>query len=163
MNIVKNTVVTLSYRLTSLEGEVLEESGGDAPAVYLHGGYDGIFPKVEAALEGKLAGDEVDVVLEPEDAFGEYDADLVRLEPAHLFPEDVKVGMQFEGVSEDGHHLTIYTVTDVADGKVVVDGNHPLAGTTLRVQCRVEGVRMATDEEIAHVHVHGPGGHNHAH
>ena len=160
MNIVKNTVVTFSYRLSTLDGDVLEESGDNAPAIYLHGGYDGIFPKVEAALEGKLPGDEVDVILEPEDAFGEYDAQLVRLEPAHLFPEDVRVGMQFEGASEDGHHLRLYTVTDVADGKVVVDGNHPLAGATLRVQCRVEDVRMASDEEIAHGHAHGPGGHH---
>lgn len=163
MNIVKNTVVTLSYRLSTLEGNVLEESGGNEPLVYLHGGYNGILPKLEAALEGKLAGDEVDVVLEPEDAFGEYDAELVRLEPAHLFPDDVKVGMQFEGASEDGHHFTIYTVTDVADGKVVVDGNHPLAGLSLRVQCRVEEVRLASDEEIAHGHAHGPGGHHHSH
>lgn len=163
MNIVKNTVVTLSYRLSSLAGDVLEETGGNAPAIYLHGGYDGIFPKVEAALEGKLIGDEVDVVLAPQDAFGEYDAQLVRLEPAHLFPEDVRVGMQFEGASEDGHHLMLYTVTDVAEGKVVVDGNHPLAGTSLRVQCRVEGVRMATDEEIAHGHAHDPGGHHPSH
>lgn len=163
MNIVKNTVVTLSYRLSSLDGNVLEETGSNEPAIYLHGGYDGIFPKVEAALEGKIVGDEVDVVLEPEDAFGEYDAELVRLEPAHLFPEDVRVGMQFEGASEDGQHLTIYTVTDVADGKVVVDGNHPLAGASLRVQCRVEGVRIATDDEIAHGHAHGPGGHHHSH
>jgi FKBP-type peptidyl-prolyl cis-trans isomerase SlyD len=163
LNIAKNTVVTLSYRLSTLEGDVLEETGSDAPAVYLHGGYDGIFPKVEAALEGKLVGDEVDVVLAPEDAFGEYDAELVRMEPAHLFPEDVRVGMQFEGASEDGQHLMIYTVTDVAEGKVVVDGNHPLAGTSLRLQCRVEGVRPASEDEIAHGHAHGPGGHHPSH
>mgnify|MGYP005835376031 FL=1 len=163
MNIVKNTVVTLSYRLSSLDGNVLEETGSNEPAIYLHGGYDGIFPKVEAALEGKLAGDEVDVVLEPEDAFGEYDAELVRVEPAHLFPEQVELGMQFEGISEDGHHRLIYTVTDIAEGQVVVDGNHPLAGQSLRVQCRVEGVRKASDEEIAHGHAHGPGGHQHEH
>lgn len=160
MNIVKDTVVTFSYRLSTLDGTVIEETSGTAPAIYLHGGYDGIFPKVEAALEGKLAGDEVDVVLEPEDAFGEYDPELVRVEPAHLFPDDVKVGMRFEGVSEDGRHHMIYTVTDVADGKVVVDANHPLAGTSLRVQCRVEGVRMASAEEIAHGHAHGAEAHH---
>ncbi len=160
MNVAKNTVVTLSYRLSTLEGELLEESGPERPATYLHGGYDGIFPKVEEALEGRCVGDEVEVVLAPEDAFGEYDAELVRMEPAHLFPEDVRVGMQFEGASEDGRHLRIYTVTDVADGKVVVDGNHPLAGASLRVQCRVEAVRPASAEEIAHGHVHGPGGHH---
>lgn len=161
MNIAKNTVVTLTYRLTTLDGDVLEEAGVNDPATYLHGDYDGIFPKVEAALEGKTTGDEVDVVLEPDDAFGEYDAELVRMEPAHLFPENVQAGMQFEGASEDGHHHLIYTVTDVAEGKVVVDGNHPLAGKSLRVQCRVEGVRAALAEEIAHGHVHGPGGHHH--
>lgn len=161
MNIHKNTVVSLSYRLSTLEGQLLEEASAAEPAVYLHGGYDGIFPKVEAALEGKLAGDEVDVILEPDEAFGEYDADLVRLEPAHLFPDDVRVGMQFEGATEDGQHRMIYTVTDVAEGKVVVDGNHPLAGRTLRVQCRVEDVRPASAEEIAHGHAHAPGGHHH--
>ncbi|MCS6787143.1 MAG: peptidylprolyl isomerase [Thiobacillaceae bacterium] len=161
MNIAKNTVVSLSYRLSTLDGELLEEAGADAPAVYLHGGYAGIFPKVEDALEGMQAGDEIDVVLEPEDAFGEYDAALVRVEPAHLFPDDVRVGMQFEGASEDGSHVMIYTVTEVAEGQVVVDGNHPLAGRSLRLQCRVEDVRAATAEEIAHGHAHGPGAHAH--
>lgn len=159
MKISSNTVVTFSYRLTTIDGDLLEEAGGAEPAVYLHGGYDGIFPKVEAALEGKTAGDEVEVVLEPDDAFGEYDADLVRIEPAHLFPENVQAGMQFEGSSEDGHHHLLYTVTDVADGKVVVDGNHPLSGQSLRVRCQVLDVRPALEEEIAHGHVHGPGGH----
>lgn len=161
MQIDKDTVVTLTYKLTTLSGDLLEEAGGDNPAAYLHGGYDGIFPKVEAALEGKGAGDTLDLVLEPDDAFGEYDAELVRVEPAHLFPENVSVGMQLEGSSEDGHHHMIYTVTDVADGQVVVDGNHPLAGQSLRLQCRVEEVRAASPEEVAHGHVHGPHGHSH--
>jgi len=159
----KDTVVVFSYRLTTLQGEVLEEATRDDPAAYLHGGYDGIFPRVEAALEGKQSGDAVDVVLEPDDAFGEYDAELVRMESADLFPAEVKVGMQFEGSSEDGHHHLLYTVTDVADGKVVVDGNHPLSGQSLRVQCQVQDVRAATPEEIAHGHVHGPHGHHHHH
>jgi len=157
----KDTVVTLTYKLTTLSGDLLEEAGGENPAAYLHGGYDGIFPKVEAALEGKGAGDTLDLVLEPDDAFGEYEAELVRMEPAHLFPENVSVGMQLEGSSEDGHHHMIYTVTDIADGKVVVDGNHPLAGQSLRLQCRVEEVRAASPEEVAHGHVHGPHGHHH--
>jgi FKBP-type peptidyl-prolyl cis-trans isomerase SlyD len=161
MQIVKDTVVTLSYRLSTLQGEMLEEASAEQPAAYLHGGYDGIFPKVEAALEGKEAGADADVVLEPDDAFGEYDAELVRMEEASLFPADVQVGMQFEGMSEDGHHQMLYTVTDVADGKVVVDGNHPLAGQSLRVQCRVVAVRPALPEEIEHGHVHGPEGHHH--
>lgn len=163
MQIAKDTVVVFSYRLTTLQGDVVEEATQDEPAAYLHGGYDGIFPRVESALEGKQSGDAVDVVLEPDDAFGEYDADLVRVESADLFPAEVKVGMQFEGSSEDGHHHLLYTVTDVADGKVVVDGNHPLSGQSLRVQCQVHAVRAATQEEIDHGHVHGPHGHHHHH
>lgn len=161
MQVSKNTVVSLTYRLTTLQGEMLEEATQDQPAVYLHGGYDGIFPKVEAALEGKDAGAEADVLLEPDDAFGDYDAELVRMEDASLFPPDVQVGMQFEGASEDGHHHLLYTVTDIADGKIVVDGNHPLAGQTLRVQCQVVAVRAALPEEVEHGHVHGPEGHHH--
>lgn len=163
MRIAKDTVVVFSYRMSTLAGEAIEEAGDDAPAAYLHGGYEGIFPKVEAALEGKGVGDEVDVVLEPDDAFGDYDADLVRIEDAGLFPPDVQPGMQFEGASEDGHHHMLYTVTDVAEGKVVVDGNHPLAGQSLRVACRVVEVRAALPEEVAHGHVHGPEGHHHHH
>jgi len=163
MQIVKDTVVLLSYRLSTMQGELLEEAAADQPVAYLHGGYDGIFPKVEAALDGKASGAEADVVLEPEDAFGQYDAELVRIEGIEQFPAEVETGMQFEGVSEDGHHHLLYTVTDVADGKVVVDGNHPLAGQALRVQCKVESVRAATPEEVEHGHVHGPDGHHHDH
>ncbi|MFZ5485380.1 MAG: FKBP-type peptidyl-prolyl cis-trans isomerase [Pseudomonadota bacterium] len=161
MQVAKDTVVTLTYRLTSLQGEMIEEATLDHPAAYLHGGYDGIFPKVETALEGLAAGAEADVVLEPDDAFGDYDAELVRMEDASLFPPEVAVGMQFEGVSEDGQHHLLYTVTDVAEGKVVVDGNHPLAGQSLRVQCRILEVRGASQEEIEHGHVHGPHGEHH--
>jgi len=157
----KDTVVTLTYQLTTLSGELLEEATLESPAAYLHGGYDGIFPKVEESLEGKAAGDELDVVLEPNDAFGEYDAELVRVEPAHLFPEEVQVGMQLEGASEEGEHALLYTVTDVAEGQVVVDGNHPLAGQSLRLQCQVREVRVALLVEVEHGHVHGE--HEHPH
>jgi FKBP-type peptidyl-prolyl cis-trans isomerase SlyD len=157
----KDTVVTLTYQLTTLSGELLEEATPDSPAAYLHGGYDGIFPKVEESLEGKTTGDELEVVLEADDAFGEYDAELVRVEPAHLFPKDIHVGMQLEGASEDGEHVMLYTVTDVVEGQVVVDGNHPLAGKSLRLQCRVQEVRAALPEEVEHGHVHGPHGHHH--
>lgn len=161
MLIGKDTVVTLTYQLTTLAGEQLEEATTEAPAAYLHGGYDGIFPKVEAALEGKAVGAELDLVLEPDDAFGEYDAELVRVEPLDVFPPEVHVGMQLEGASEDGQHVMLYTVTDVADGKVVVDGNHPLAGQSLRLRCTVGAVRAASAEEVAHGHVHGEHGHHH--
>jgi FKBP-type peptidyl-prolyl cis-trans isomerase SlyD len=154
----KDTVVTLTYTLTDTDGEVLEKSSD--PVSYLHGGYDGIFPAVETAIEGSEPGDEVDVTLEPADAFGEYDAELVRVEPRHLFPEELTVGMQFEGAGSNSGTAHLYTVTDIADDKVVVDGNHPLAGERLRLQCRVTEVRAAQPEEIAHGHVHGPHSHH---
>jgi FKBP-type peptidyl-prolyl cis-trans isomerase SlyD len=159
MQVEKNTVVTLTYTLTDTDGEVLEHS--DEPVSYLHGGYDGIFQPVEAAIEGCEPGGEVDLTLEPADAFGEYDAELVRVEPRNLFPEDLSVGMQFEGVGAEGGDARLYTVTDIVEDRVVVDGNHPLAGERLRVQCRITAVRVAQSEEIAHGHVHGAHGHHH--
>jgi FKBP-type peptidyl-prolyl cis-trans isomerase SlyD len=159
MQISKNAVVSISYELSDSQGKILDKSVG--PISYLHGGYDGIFPTVEEALHGKSQGEDVAVTLQPDDAFGEYDAELIRVEPRDLFPENVEIGMQFEGGAEGSQEEFIYTVTDVAEDKVVVDGNHPLAGQTLRFQCHIEGVRPATDEEVAHGHVHGAHGHHH--
>lgn len=161
MKIVKNSVVTASYTLSDTQGHVIEES--QEPMVYLHGGYDNIFPKIEEALEGQQAGYTTTIQLEPEEAFGDYDAELVKVEPRERFPAPLEVGMQFEGSPEDeeegeGH---IFTVTDIAEDKVVLDGNHPLAGIALRFALKVEAVRAASDEEIAHGHVHGEHGHHH--
>lgn len=159
MEIGKNTVVELTYEMLDSDGRVLEKT--DGPFEYLHGGYRGIFPVVEKALAGKSIGDSCRVRLEPEDGFGEYDAELVHLEPRSKFPENVAVGMQFEGRGVESGTTLIYTVTDVAEDKVVVDGNHPLAGQTLHFACTVTAVRAATPEELAHGHVHGPHGHHH--
>jgi FKBP-type peptidyl-prolyl cis-trans isomerase SlyD len=109
---------------------------------YLHGGYGELLPALERALEGKGPGDSVKVQLEPEDAFGEYDADLLRVEPAERYGKGIAAGMEVE---EDSR---FYTVTDVADGKVVLDGNHPLAGMALRFSCEILTVRSAKAEEI---------------
>jgi FKBP-type peptidyl-prolyl cis-trans isomerase SlyD len=155
MQIETGRVVTLAYEMRTSEGEALVEEE-DTQLDYLHGGYGGIFPKVEEALEGKEVGHELSVTLEPEDAFGEYDADLLRVEPRNRFPETLEVGMQFEGVpgdDEDAAH--IYTITDIKDDAVVVDANHPLAGERLWFKCSVTGVRAATREEMQHGHVHG--------
>lgn len=162
MRIGKNTVVTLTYRLTDAQGEFIEET--DEPIAYLHGGYDGIFPRVEEALEGKQAGFKSEFHLEPEDAFGDYDADQVRVEPREKFPEPLEVGMRFEGVPEDeSEDSEILTVTDLTDDTVVLDANHPLAGIALRLALEVLDVRAGTDEEIEHQHVHGDGGIDHDH
>jgi FKBP-type peptidyl-prolyl cis-trans isomerase SlyD len=157
--ILKNTVVSLNYEMLDAEGTLIEKT--EHPITYLHGGYDGIFPRVEEALHGRKTGDSFSVTLEPDDAFGEYDAELIRTEPRKLFPKNIKVGMQFEGAAEGSNHAMIYTVTDIADDKVVVDANHPLAGKTVQFSCTVTDVRPATQEELHHGHVHGEGGHHH--
>ena len=159
MRIGTDTVVTLTYELRNADGEALEED--NAQVEYLHGGYGGIFPKVEQALEGKEPGHAVSVTLDPEDAFGEYDADLLRVEPRDRFPETLEVGMQFEGVpggGTDEAEARIYTVTDITEEAVVVDANHPYAGERLWFKCSVKDVRRATHEEVEHGHVHGDSG-----
>jgi len=153
----RGTVVTLAFELLDTDGKPLEE-GENARLAYLHG-YGGIFPKVEEALEGQEVGHEVSLRLDPDDAFGEYDAELLRVEPRGRFPETLEVGMQFEGVpGDDEEGARIYTVTDIAEDKVVVDGNHPWAGERLWFKCSVEAVRKATREELAHGHAHGESG-----
>ena len=171
MKIEKNTIVSLRYKLTDAQNNVIEEP--DTPMVYLHGGYEGTFPKIESLLDGQDIGYEATIQLEPNEAFGEYDPELLKIEPRARFPEPLEVGMQFEGVPDstaddeaevgaaaddaddaDAEPL-IYTVTDVADNQVVLDGNHPLAGMALRFWVQVEDVRVATDEEIENRHPEG--------
>ncbi len=159
MQVAMNTVVTMTYQLFNANGDLLEAS--QDPVAYLHGGYDNIFPKVEEAMHGKNVGDSIEVTLEPADAFGDYDEELVQIEPASAFPtKDLKVGMQFEGEDESGE-VILYTITEIADGKVVVDGNHPWAGERLLFKATITAVRSAHQEEISHQHVHGAGGHHH--
>lgn len=162
MKIEKNTVVSLRYKLTDAQNNIIEEP--DSPMVYLHGGYEGTFPKIETLLDGQDVGYEASIQLEPSEAFGEYDPELLKIEPRARFPEPLEVGMQFEGVpdAEDGADAVdvddeplIYTVTDVADSQVVLDGNHPLAGMALRFWVQVEDIRAATDEEIENRHPEG--------
>lgn len=160
MQVSKNSVVTLSFELSDSNGKLLEKS--EQPISYLHGGYDGIFPTVEEALEGVAEGASVAVTLDPENAFGEYEDDLVRVEPRDAFPTDgIEIGMQFQAGAEGSDEDMVFTVTDITEDNVVIDGNHPLAGQTLLFKCTVEGVRPATSEELSHGHVHGADGHHH--
>jgi FKBP-type peptidyl-prolyl cis-trans isomerase SlyD len=159
MQIGQDTVVTLKYRVTDPDGNVVDE--GNMPLIYLHGGYHGIFLRIEEELEGRKVGDALEVKLQPEEAFGDYDADLVTVEPRDLFPDNIEVGMQFERATDGEEDEMLYTVTNIADGKVIVDGNHPLAGMALIFACTVAEVRQASAEEVAHGHVHGPDGHHH--
>ena len=162
MKIAKNTVVTVHYKLSDAQGNLIEESS--EPMVYLHGGYENTLPKIEEALDGKDTGFDTTIQVEPEDAFGEYDASLVKVEPRDRLPTPLEVGMQFEGLPDGGddeEDAVIFTVTEIADDKVVLDGNHPLAGMALRFSLKVSDVRAASDEEITHEHVHGAHGHHH--
>jgi FKBP-type peptidyl-prolyl cis-trans isomerase SlyD len=162
MKIAKNTVVTVNYKLSDAQNNLIED--GKEPMVYLHGGYENTLPKIEEELDGKEAGYSSILQIEPEDAFGDYDSTLVKVEDRNRLPEPIEVGMQFEGVAEGGdEEPVIFTVTEVADDKVVLDGNHPLAGMALRFELSVIDVRAATPEEIAHGHVHGAHGHDHGH
>jgi len=146
MQIAKDTVVALDAHLSDVHGNLIQQS---AEAVqYLHGGYDGIFPLVEQALHGRAPGEKIEVRLEPDDAFGEYDAELVQLAKRAQFPPELEIGMQFEQDGGPENELLIYTVTDVAGEQVVLDGNHPLAGMALRFACTVVAVRAATAGEI---------------
>ena len=147
MQITKNTVVTLDYQVHDSEGNLVDD--GSEKLIYLHGGYDDIFNDIEEGLEGKTVGDQLQVKLQPEDAFGEYDADLVNTESRDMFPAEVQIGMQLE--REDG---SMVIVTDIAGDTIVVDGNHPLAGKALIFACSVVAVRPATTEEIEHRHAH---------
>ena len=158
MKIEKDSAVTLRYRMTDDNLVPLER--GDEPSVYLHGGYGNTFAKLEAALEGQTAGYQTTLELQPNDAFGERDERLLQTIPKTQFPPGVKVGGSLQGRDESGQTRT-FTVTKIKGDKVLLDGNHPLAGKSLRISVTVVNVRPATDVEIAHGHVHGEHGHKH--
>ena len=158
MQIAKDTVVTITYRIADPLGRLLE--GGKEPAAYLHGGYENTLPKIEEALDGQEAGFECTLNLPPEDAFGVRDESLVRVIPRSEFPPGVKVGGQLEGTNDAGQP-TLFNVMKIKGDTVHLDGNHPLAGKALRFVLKVTVVRAASAEEIAHGHVHGEHGHHH--
>lgn len=161
MHIAEQSVVSIHYTLTNDAGETLDTSDGREPLVYLHGAQN-IIPGLESELTGKSVGDSFDVTIQPEEAYGTVNPELVQTVPHSAFEgvEKVEPGMQFQARGDDGETQVI-TVTEVADSGVTVDGNHPLAGQVLNFSVRVEEIRAATEEEIEHGHVHGPGGHHH--
>ncbi|MBO9514690.1 MAG: peptidylprolyl isomerase [Variovorax sp.] len=159
MKIQKDSVVTLRYKVSDPATQKLIDEGRN-PLVYLHGGYENTFPRIEAALEGQEVGFQSTLHLQPEDAFGARDESLVRTIPKSEFPPGVKVGGQLEGRNEQGEPQ-VFNVVKIKGPQVILDGNHPLAGKALRFSLTVTGVRAATAEEIAHRHVHGEHGHHH--
>ncbi|RYX91899.1 MAG: peptidylprolyl isomerase [Comamonadaceae bacterium] len=158
MKIAQDTVVNLQYKVADASGKLIEESKD--PMVYLHGGYENTLPKIEEALDGQEAGFQTTLALEPADAFGERNEALVRTIPKSEFPPGVKVGGQLEGRTDDGDPH-VFHVMKIKGDTVLLDGNHPLSGKSLRFTLKVTGVRAASAEEIAHRHVHGEHGHHH--
>lgn len=158
MKIEKNTAVTLRYRVADASRKILD-AGAD-PMVYLHGGYGNTFARIEQALEGQQKGYQTVVELQPQDAFGERDETLVQTIPKSEFPPGVKVGGTLQGRDEAGNARS-FTVVKIKGDKVLLDGNHPMAGKALRFSLTVTGVRAATAVEIEHGHVHGEHGHHH--
>ena len=158
MKIEKNSAVTLRFKVTDSLGKVVEES--NEPMVYLHGGYGNTLPKIEEALDGQETGYKVTLALAAADAFGLRDENLMQTIPKSQFPPGVKVGGQLEGRGEDGR-AQAFTVVKIKGDTVILDGNHPLAGKDLRFALAVMDVRPASEEEIAHGHVHGEHGHHH--
>ena len=145
MKIEDGCLVSLDVSMYDAQGELLERT--ETPLVYLHGAGD-IFPRIEAALAGQEPGQRTSVLLEPEDAFGDADASLVHLVECRKLGPKVEVGMRYEGLPgrADGR---IYTVTDIAEGMAVLDGNHPLAGYALRFDLTVRSVEPASEDELA--------------
>lgn len=158
MQLTKDKVAVINYTLTDDDGKIIDESV-DGSFAYLHGAKN-IIPGLEKKLETKESGDKLNVTIEPADAYGERDLANIQKIPRSMFPQDVniKAGMAFQGNTEQGQPVTVI-VTAVEEEHIVVDGNHPLAGKRLHFEVEVVDVRDATEEELTHGHVHGPGAH----
>lgn len=160
MQIEKHKVALLEYTLTNDSGEIVDTSEGDEPLAYIQG-IGNLVPGLEEELEGKSQGDELKVTVPPEKGYGVRDESLVQEVDKSVFQgvDELRVGMQFQAQGDDG--VQVIWVTEVNNDEVTIDGNHPLAGETLTFELKVVDVRDATDEELDHGHVHGPGGHHH--
>ncbi|NLZ78818.1 MAG: peptidylprolyl isomerase [Gammaproteobacteria bacterium] len=161
MLITNQHVVAIDYTLSNDAGEVIDSSAGAEPLVYLHGASN-IVAGLENALTGKAVGDELEVSVEPQDAYGEYSAELITNLGREMFEgvDELEVGMQFHASAPDGG-MQIVTIRDIDGDQVTIDGNHPLAGQQLNFKVKVVSIREASEEEVAHGHVHGEGGHQH--
>ncbi|WP_067572265.1 FKBP-type peptidyl-prolyl cis-trans isomerase [Nocardia acidivorans] len=161
MSIAADKVVSIEYTLTDDDGDVLDTSVGDEPLIYLHGA-ENIVPGLEQALDGKGTGDELDVVVEPNDGYGEYLAELVSTVPRDMFEgvDELEPGMEFHAEAPDGDSQ-IVTVRAVDGEDVTIDANHPLAGQRLHFKVKVVDIRDATEEELQHGHPHGDDDHEH--
>lgn len=161
--IAKDDVVKFEYTLKSDDGKVLDQSESGEPLAYLHG-HGNIVPGLESALEGKVAGDKVDVKVPPADGYGEVDKDAIFIVPRDKLPPNIKLekGLELASRTPDGHMFR-FRVVEVRDKEIVADANHPLAGENLNFSVNIVDVRVATKEELSHGHVHEGDGHHHHH
>lgn len=161
MQITDNTVVSIEYTLTDDSGKILDTSEGSEALSYIHGS-GSIVPGLENALAGKTLGDELSVTVSPDEGYGQRIEQLTQVVSRDMFESinDLEVGMQFHGQSPDEHPIVI-TITAIEGDDITIDGNHPLAGINLNFEIKIVDIRDATEEELEHGHVHGPGGHHH--
>jgi len=161
MTIKDNSAVSFHYTLTDDDGQQLDSSVGKEPLAYLHGAGN-IIPGLENALTGKAVGDAMTVAVSAAEGYGEVQKELIQDVPRSSFQgiDEIEIGMQFEAQTGQGGAVPV-TVTAVTDEMITVDGNHPLAGKNLNFDVTIEAIRDATEEELEHGHVHGPGGHHH--
>lgn len=160
MNISDNCVASFHYTLKDNEGQVLDSSDGRDPLSYLHGAGN-IIPGLEKELQGKAAGEKLNVQVPASEAYGERDERMIQDLPANMFTgvDKVEAGMEFHAQTEQGQQVV--RVAAVDGDTVTVDGNHPLAGVDLNFEVEITEVREATDEEAEHGHAHGAGGVEH--
>ncbi len=158
MQIADKTVVKIDYTVRNSDGVLIDTSEEREPLAYLHG-FNNIIPGLEQSLTGKAEGDKFTVSVEPANAYGERNDELVKVVPKQAFQgvDKIEAGMQFQAESPQGPQMI--TVSKVEGDDVTVDGNHPLAGQTLKFEVEVMEVREASEDEIAHGHAHGPEGH----
>ncbi len=161
MQIADQLVVTLDYKLTDNDGQIIDQSNGKGDFVYLHGAHN-IIPGLENALLGQKAGASLTVKVSPEEGYGERDERLQQAVPLSMFEgtDDIQAGMQFQAQGPDGQEHVV-TIVSTHDDEVVIDGNHPLAGVELNFDVTVIDVRAATSEELEHGHAHATGNHEH--
>jgi FKBP-type peptidyl-prolyl cis-trans isomerase SlyD len=160
MKVAQDLVVAFHYTLKDEAGSVIDQSAGE-PMAYLHG-HGQIVPGLERELTGRSAGDKLQVRVAPAEGYGEYNAALVQQVPRDAFARipGLHVGMELQTRTQSGHAATV-VVTEIGTAVVTIDGNHSLAGKTLFFDIEIAEVRDASEEELSHQHVHGPGGHHH--
>jgi FKBP-type peptidyl-prolyl cis-trans isomerase SlyD len=160
MAIAQDSVVTIHYTLKDDAGDIIDSSVEAEPLAYLHG-HGNLVPGLERELEGKNVGDKINVTVQPQDGYGDYDKQLVQRVPRRALQgiANIRVGMRLQMQSPQGPRTVV--VTHLMGDMVTLDGNHPLAGKALNFEVEVTDIRAATEEELSHGHVHGPGDHHH--